>query len=276
MTQLLLALVQLLETKPGLGIFVLTLFTGTIFGLVFMVAKIIDKILKSLINKKKVALGKGGIVVEEVTEENSNSQPNQETLITLICESQTNFMVHYDKMRELREQLLDDQKKKFKTELRKYVNTIKDKYFNLIKEDIYTTYGTLFSYWFDTVFDITQDDIEIILKRNHLKFKTSEEFEDVIRQCYDSTFGEVLDSVNKAPEFIKEKKKLRELIIVEKNQYRSYLDTSLQYAKKLSCDTALKFESEAKEFKENQRNIVQRTFPKADVDKIMEQIDNVR
>lgn len=275
MTQLLLALIQLLETKPGLGIFILTLFTGTIFGLVFMVAKIIDKILKSLINKKKVALGKGGIVVEEATEE-SNSQPNQETLITLICESQTNFMVHYDKMRELREQLLDDQKKKFKTELRKYINTIKDKYFNLIKEDIYTTYGTLFSYWFDTVFDVTQDDIEIILKRNHLKFKTSEEFEDVIRQCYDSTFGEVLDSVDKAPEFIKEKKKLRELIIVEKNQYRSYLDTSLQYAKKLSCDTALKFESEAREFKENQRNIVQRTFPKADVDKIMEQIDNVR
>lgn len=275
MTQLLLALIQLLETKPGLGIFTLTLFTGTIFGLVFMVAKIIDKILKSLINKKKVALGKGGIVVEEATEE-SNSQPNQETLITLICESQTNFMVHYDKMRELREQLLDDQKKKFKTELRKYINTIKDKYFNLIKEDIYTTYGTLFSYWFDTVFDVTQDDIEIILKRNHLKFKTSEEFEDVIRQCYDSTFGEVLDSVDKAPEFIKEKKKLRELIIVEKNQYRSYLDTSLQYAKKLSCDTALKFESEAREFKENQRNIVQRTFPKADVDKIMEQIDNVR
>lgn len=275
MTQLLLALIQLLETKPELGIFTLTLFTGTIFGLVFMVAKIIDKILKSLINKKKVALGKGGIVVEEATEE-SNSQPNQETLITLICESQTNFMVHYDKMRELREQLLDDQKKKFKTELRKYINTIKDKYFNLIKEDIYTTYGTLFSYWFDTVFDVTQDDIEIILKRNHLKFKTSEEFEDVIRQCYDSTFGEVLDSVDKAPEFIKEKKKLRELIIVEKNQYRSYLDTSLQYAKKLSCDTALKFESEAREFKENQRNIVQRTFPKADVDKIMEQIDNVR
>lgn len=275
MTQLLISLIQLLETKPGLGIFTLTLFAGTIFGAVFMVAKIIDKILKNLINKKKIALGKDGVTIEEATAD-SSTQPSQETIITLICESQTNFMVHYDKMRELREQLFDDQKKKFKTELRKYINTIKDKYFNLIKEDIYTTYGTLFSYWFDTVFDITQDDIEIILKRNHLKFKTSEEFEDVIRQCYDSTFGEVLDSVDKAPEFIKEKKKLRDLIIVEKNQYRSYLDTSLQYAKKLSCDTALKFDLEAKEFKENQRNIVQRTFPKADIDKIMEQIDNVR
>lgn len=275
MTQLLIALIQLLETKPGLGIFTLTLFAGTIFGFIFMAAKILDKVIKNLINKKKIALGKDGVTIEEATAD-STTQPSQETIITLICESQTNFMVHYDKMRELREQLFDDQKKKFKTELRKYINIIKDKYFNLIKEDIYTTYGTLFSYWFDTVFDITQDDIEIILKRNHLKFKTSEEFEDVIRQCYDSTFGEVLDSVDKAPEFIKEKKKLRDLIIVEKNQYRSYLDTSLQYAKKLSCDTALKFDLEAKEFKENQRNIVQRTFPKADIDKIMEQIDNVR
>ena len=169
MTQLLISLIQLLETKPGLGIFTLTLFAGTIFGFIFMAAKIIDKILKNLINKKKIALGKDGVTIEEATAD-SSTQPSQETIITLICESQTNFMVHYDKMRELREQLFDDQKKKFKTELRKYINTIKDKYFNLIKEDIYTTYGTLFSYWFDTVFDITQDDIEIILKRNHLKF----------------------------------------------------------------------------------------------------------
>lgn len=266
-------LLTLLSDKPLLGVFAIITFTALAVSFFYAFYKTIDRVIQILIEKKKIKVGKGGLEVED--KESPSSIHSEENLITLILDLQTAYFKYNCESQDVRKRLLDDQLKKFKTELRKYINNIRDIYLTRIKEEVYSTYTTLFSYWFESVFEVTQDDISSILERNHLRFKTSEEFEDVIRQCYDSTFGEVLTDVERAPEFVKEKEILRIILISEKNQYRVYLETSLQYAKKLSCNAAIRYTEIESKFTETKENILKRTFPQVELSKIMEQTKNV-
>lgn len=291
------ALINLLKEQPIVGL--LTLIILAVFALIIFygISKVIFQLINFLVklfSRKKVSLSlkdgikvEGGSDIDEHGEDKSSIGPeievipdlrggfSEESLVIVICEFQRLTLEYYDTLKTYKDELFDDQVKKFRTELKKYINSIKDKYFEEIKEDPYTVYGNLFSYWFDTAFDTTQDDIKEILKRNHLKFKTSEEFEDIIRQCYDTTFGEILENIERAPEFIKDKRRLRAVIIQEKNAYRTYIDTSLQHAKKLSCETADKIKEAKATLAESQEKVIQRGFPKVDSAKIMESL-NVR
>lgn len=291
------ALIDLLKEQPTVGLLTLLILAAFALGILYGVSKVIFQLINFLIkvfnSKKKVSLSlKDGIQVEgdnSDTDERKEDKPDidseievipdlrgglsEESLVIVICEFQRLTLEYYDTLKTYKDELFDDQRKKFKTELKKYINNIKDKYFEEIKEDPYTVYGNLFSYWFDTAFDTTQDDIKEILKRNHLKFKTSEEFEDIIRQCYDTTFGEILENIERAPEFIKNKRKLRAVIVQEKNAYRTYIDTSLQHAKKLSCETADKIKEAKAALAVNQEKVIKRGFPKVDSTKIMESLN---
>ena len=243
--------------------------------------------LQGIAANKKFKVGKDGIEFEN----DRNNSPtalldnnikvindpvqtfSDESLVTLIYEMQALFDEYYDRKRDIKLQAIADQLKKFDSERKTFILHVQDKYLaSLSKSENYNSYSMLFQYWFITCFSESDEEIRDILNRNHLKEKTADEYTDIINQLFDTTYSQILSHIETAPNFIISHTLLKSIFVGFKNEYREYLDHSLQNAKKVSEKAAEDRRLVEEEFNAKKSDIVHRTFPTVDSDKILRSI----
>lgn len=243
--------------------------------------------LQGIAANKKFKVGKDGIEFEN----DRNNSPtalldnnikvindpvqtfSDESLVTLIYEMQALFDEYYDRKRDIKLQAIADQLKKFDSERNTFMSHVQDKYIaSLSKSENYNSYSMLFQYWFITCFSESDEEIRDILNRNHLKEKTADEYTDIINQLFDTTYSQILSHIETAPNFIISHTLLKSIFVGFKNEYREYLDHSLQNAKKVSEKAAEDRRLVEEEFNAKKSDIVHRTFPTVDSDKILRSI----
>jgi hypothetical protein len=243
--------------------------------------------LQGIAANKKFKVGKDGIEFENDRNNNPTAlldnnikvvnDPGQtfsdESLVTLIYEMQALFDEYYDRKRDIKLQAIADQLKKFDSERMTFVFIVQDKYLaSLSKSENSNSYNMLFHYWFLTCFNEYHEEIRDILNRNHLKEKTADEYTDIINQLFDTTYSQILSHIETAPNFIINHTLLKSVFVGFKNEYREYLDHSLQNAKKISEKAAEDRRLVEEEFNAKKSDIVHRTFPTVDSDKILRSI----
>lgn len=243
--------------------------------------------LQGIAANKKFKVGKDGIEFENDRSNNPTAlldnnikvinDPVQtfsdESLVTLIYEMQALFDEYYDRKRDIKLQAIADQLKKFDSERKTFMFLVQDKYLaSLSKSENYNSYNMLFHYWFITCFSESDEEIRDILNRNHLKEKTADEYTDIINQLFDTTYSQILSHIETAPNFIISHTLLKSIFVGFKNEYREYLDHSLQNAKKVSEKAAEDRRLVEEEFNAKKSDIVHRTFPTVDSDKILRSI----
>ena len=243
--------------------------------------------LQGIAANKKFKVGKDGIEFEN----DRNNSPtalldnnikvindpvqtfSDESLVTLIYEMQALFDEYYDRKRDIKLQAIADQLKKFDSERKTFMFLVQDKYLaSLSKSENYNSYNMLFHYWFITCFSESDEEIRDILNSNHLKEKTADEYTDIINQLFDTTYSQILSHIETAPNFIISHTLLKSIFVGFKNEYREYLDHSLQNAKKVSEKAAEDRRLVEEEFNAKKSDIVHRTFPTVDSDKILRSI----
>lgn len=243
--------------------------------------------LQGIAANKKFKVGKDGIEFENDRNNSPTAlldnnikvinEPGQtfsdESLVTLIYEMQALFDEYYDRKRDIKLQAIADQLKKFDSERKTFILHVQDKYLaSLSKSENYNSYSMLFQYWFITCFSESDEEIRDILNRNHLKEKTADEYTDIINQLFDTTYSQILSHIETAPNFIISHTLLKSIFVGFKNEYREYLDHSLQNAKKVSEKAAEDRRLVEEEFNAKKSDIVHRTFPTVDSDKILRSI----
>lgn len=243
--------------------------------------------LQGIAANKKFKVGKDGIEFENDRNNSPTAlldnnikvinEPGQtfsdESLVTLIYEMQALFDEYYDRKRDIKLQAIADQLKKFDSERKTFMFLVQDKYLaSLSKSENYNSYSMLFQYWFITCFNESDEEIRDILNRNHLKEKTADEYTDIINQLFDTTYSQILSHIETAPNFIISHTLLKSIFVGFKNEYREYLDHSLQNAKKVSEKAAEDRRLVEEEFNAKKSDIVHRTFPTVDSDKILRSI----
>ena len=243
--------------------------------------------LQGIAANKKFKVGKDGIEFENDRNNSPTAlldnnikvinDPEQtfsdESLVTLIYEMQALFDEYYDRKRDIKLQAIADQLKKFDSERKTFMFLVQDKYLaSLSKSENYNSYNMLFHYWFVTCFSESDEEIRDILNRNHLKEKTADEYTDIINQLFDTTYSQILSHIETAPNFIISHTLLKSIFVGFKNEYREYLDHSLQNAKKVSEKAAEDRRLVEEEFNAKKSDIVHRTFPTVDSDKILRSI----
>lgn len=243
--------------------------------------------LQGIAANKKFKVGKDGIEFENDRNNSPTAlldnnikvinDPGQtfsdESLVTLIYEMQALFDEYYDRKRDIKLQAIADQLKKFDSERKTFMFLVQDKYLaSLSKSENYNSYNMLFHYWFITCFSESDEEIRDILNRNHLKEKTADEYTDIINQLFDTTYSQILSHIETAPNFIISHTLLKSIFVGFKNEYREYLDHSLQNAKKVSEKAAEDRRLVEEEFNAKKSDIVHRTFPTVDSDKILRSI----
>lgn len=243
--------------------------------------------LQGIAANKKFKVGKDGIEFENDRNNSPTAlldnnikvinEPGQtfsdESLVTLIYEMQALFDEYYDRKRDIKLQAIADQLKKFDSERKTFMFLVQDKYLaSLSKSENYNSYNMLFHYWFKTCFSESDEEIRDILNRNHLKEKTADEYTDIINQLFDTTYSQILSHIETAPNFIISHTLLKSIFVGFKNEYREYLDHSLQNAKKVSEKAAEDRRLVEEEFNAKKSDIVHRTFPTVDSDKILRSI----
>ena len=243
--------------------------------------------LQGIAANKKFKVGKDGIEFENDRNNSPTAlldnnikvinEPAQtfsdESLVTLIYEMQALFDEYYDRKRDIKLQAIADQLKKFDSERKTFILHVQDKYLaSLSKSENYNSYSMLFQYWFITCFSESDEEIRDILNRNHLKEKTADEYTDIINQLFDTTYSQILSHIETAPNFIISHTLLKSIFVGFKNEYREYLDHSLQNAKKVSEKAAEDRRLVEEEFNAKKSDIVHRTFPTVDSDKILRSI----
>lgn len=263
--------------SPNMYLVTLLVVVVGLLMILYTVYKVI-LLLVNLIGKKKLKLGKDGVQFEDIgnpvgsgTELYHSKNVSEENLVTLIIELQDNFTEYSEKVRDIKMQTIEDQLKKFRSELKSYIVYIEEKYLSSLekKEKIDVSYSMLFKYWFETCFDSTQYDIRQILDRNHLKYKTTDEYTDIINQLYDTTYGELISEIENAPAYIKDAIGLKNVVNENRNLYRDYIDNSLQTAKKLSECASEKSSNLYNSFVAYRMDIIKRTFPTINVESII-------
>ena len=243
--------------------------------------------LQGIAANKKFKVGKDGIEFENDRNNSPTAlldnnikvinDPGQtfsdESLVTLIYEMQALFDEYYDRKRDIKLQAIADQLKKFDSERKTFMFLVQDKYLaSLSKSENYNSYNMLFHYWFITCFSESDEEIRDILNRNHLKEKTADEYTDIINQLFDTTYSQILSHIETAPNVIISHTLLKSIFVGFKNEYREYLDHSLQNAKKVSEKAAEDRRLVEEEFNAKKSDIVHRTFPTVDSDKILRSI----
>lgn len=243
--------------------------------------------LQGIAANKKFKVGKDGIEFENDRSNNptalldnnikvindTGQTFSDESLVTLIYEMQALFDEYYDRKRDIKLQAIADQLKKFDSERKTFMFLVQDKYLaSLSKSENYNSYNMLFHYWFITCFSESDEEIRDILNRNHLKEKTADEYTDIINQLFDTTYSQILSHIETAPNFIISHTLLKSIFVGFKNEYREYLDHSLQNAKKVSEKAAEDRRLVEEEFNAKKSDIVHRTFPTVDSDKILKSI----
>lgn len=263
---------------------------GVAIFVAYKLVILIINAVQSIVNHKKLKFGKDGI---EVASESSNNPEaietlengtikvsedqgqafSDESLVTLIYEMQELFDDYYERKRDLKLQAMTDQLKKFDSERMTFIFLVQEKYLtSLSKSENSNSYSMLFHYWFLTCFNETNEEIRAILQRNHLKEKTADEYADIVNQLFDTTYSLMLTHVETAPNFIINHNLLKSVIVGFRNEYREYLDHSLQNAKKISEKAAEDRRLLEEEFNAKKSDVVHRTFPTVDSDKIIKSI----
>jgi hypothetical protein len=260
---------------------------GTALFIGYKLVILVINTLQGIAAHKKFKVGKDGIAFENDMDNiptnlidnnikvvNDSGQTfSDESLVTLIYEMQALFDEYYDRKRDIKLQAIADQLKKFDSERKTFMFIVQDKYLaSLSKTEKYDSYNMLFHYWFITCFNESDEEIRDILNRNHLKEKTADEYTDIINQLFDTTYSQVLSHIETAPNFIINHTLLKSVFVGFKNEYREYLDHSLQNAKKVSEKAAEDRRLVEEEFNAKKSDIVHRTFPTVDSDKILRSI----
>ena len=282
-------------TELSTPLYLLTIFAilaacGIALFVAYKLVILIINTIQTIANHKKLKLGKDGIELENDSANNQNvidtadagsikvsdesSQTfSDESLVTLIYEMQELFDDYYERKRDLKLQAMADQLKKFDSERMTFIFLVQEKYLaSLSKTENSNSYSMLFHYWFWTCFNETNEEIRDILQRNHLKEKTADEYADIINQLFDTTYSLMLTHVETAPNFIINHSLLKSVIVGVRNEYRDYLDHSLQNAKKISEKAAEDRRLLEEEFNTKKSDVVHRTFPTVDSDKIIKSI----
>lgn len=279
-------------TELSTPIYILTILAilvacGTALFIGYKLVILVINTLQGIASNKKFKVGKDGIAFENDRDNNptnlidnnikvvndSGQTFSDESLVTLIYEMQALFDEYYDRKRDIKLQAIADQLKKFDSERKTFIFIVQDKYLaSLSKSENPNSYNMLFHYWFITCFSESDEEIRDILNRNHLKEKTADEYTDIINQLFDTTYSQILSHIETAPNFIINHTLLKNIFVGFKNEYREYLDHSLQNAKKVSEKAAEDRRLVEEEFNAKKSDIVHRTFPTVDSDKILRSI----
>lgn len=279
-------------TELSTPIYILTILAilvacGTALFIGYKLVILVINTLQGIASNKKFKVGKDGIAFENDRDNNptnlidnnikvvndSGQTFSDESLVTLIYEMQALFDEYYDRKRDIKLQAIADQLKKFDSERKTFIFIVQDKYLaSLSKSENSNSYNMLFHYWFITCFSESDEEIRDILNRNHLKEKTADEYTDIINQLFDTTYSQILSHIETAPNFIINHTLLKNIFVGFKNEYREYLDHSLQNAKKVSEKAAEDRRLVEEEFNAKKSDIVHRTFPTVDSDKILRSI----
>lgn len=199
----------------------------------------------------------GDIEVSNVTHE-SISVSN---LLNLIIDLPDAAISYHSKMNEIKHQLINDQIANFQSELRKYRKNIRQLYCEELKIEISSDKERLFSYWFSSLFVDIDTEINSILVRNGLNEKTAEQLEDIVRKLYEETYAIIMEGIENAPPFISSRNELRNIINDKKNDYRKYLEESLNHARKLRIEAESKFQKVKDEYNSARIEIIARDCP---------------
>lgn len=279
-------------TELSTPIYILTILAilvacGTALFIGYKLVILVINTIQGIASNKKFKVGKDGIAFENDRDNNptnlidnnikvvndSGQTFSDESLVTLIYEMQALFDEYYDRKRDIKLQAIADQLKKFDSERKTFIFIVQDKYLaSLSKSENSNSYNMLFHYWFITCFSESDEEIRDILNRNHLKEKTADEYTDIINQLFDTTYSQILSHIETAPNFIINHTLLKNIFVGFKNEYREYLDHSLQNAKKVSEKAAEDRRLVEEEFNAKKSDIVHRTFPTVDSDKILRSI----
>ena len=253
----------LLEKSPLQYTLTLILFALVIGAVLFILYKFISKFTTAHIGKDGVNLG-----VDSPSSEPPKSVDN--SIVLLVLELQAELYDYIEEKQKIKAEAIEDQLKKFRSEQRTFIVYVKDKYISALykAKTPEPSYSILFDYWFKSVFEEPEEDIKIILDRNHLKFKSADEFTDIINQLYDTTFSEIVQAIENAPGYIKNNQLLYKTFVDSKAKYREYLDVSLQNAKRISEQTAKKVEEFDAKLTQKKEATVKRTFPNLSADAI--------
>ncbi len=197
----------------------------------------------------------------------------ENNLISLVLRVQFLYSQYSDLEKNHYDILLSEQIEKLKAELKNFTNEIKTEYDAFIRKDNsndYTTQSYIFDSWIREQVKSIKDNLIYIIKRNHLRQKQTEEFEDTVRSVIDTTYADLKSSALRAPEFIKYKRELAGIFTKCGESYRHYIEIVLQFAKRESVKTAEELEIEKKKLKEDIIVTVERFFPGVDKKSIMD------
>lgn len=259
------SLTSMAETKPVLYLVTMVFVSVIIMTLCFFIYKIIklisEKISSVKIGKAEVGLRTESINNIEVEDITSKKEINMRSLINLIRELPETAIAYNNKINEIKRQLIEDQLQKFKAELRNYKKSIRETYCELINIDLNSDKSKLFSYWFESLFDEVDLEINAVLIRNGLIEKTAEQLEDTLRKLYEESYAVIIEGTENAPSFITNPMGLREIVNDKRNDYKKFLDLSLNHAKKLRVDAEEKFIKAKEDYEKAQFEIIKIDFP---------------
>ena len=244
----------------------------------YLVYKIF-RVLKEILDKKDVKLP--GVALSDKDKDLPEIIPSVTTnmsnnLVSLVLRVQALYSQYIDSEKSKHEVLLGEQLDKLRAELKNFTNEIKVSYDLLIKEELsessadYTTQSYIFDAWIRELMKDIQEQLTQVIKRNHLRQKQTEEFEDTVRTIIDSTYADIQSSTLRAPEFIKYKSALTKIFNKSGDSYRKHIEIVLQYAKRESIKIASEVNTIKSKLNEEIVTTVERFFPEVDKTSITE------
>lgn len=139
------------------------------------------------------------------------------------------------KKQRLYSELFEEQFSVFKSKIEPVYSEIKESYLLKTKRNNDEKYVALFSYWYtDVVKRHTGDEIATLLRKNHLKFRKTEENEDTISTLIEHTFGKFIYDVENSPRYIEDVDVLKKVVNERKQLFANAITNSLQISKEKS------------------------------------------
>lgn len=255
----------LASTNPTmyiLSMLFMLIILGAASFFIFKIVQVITNKFSSLkIGKAELSSNEkiGDIEVKDITPQADSL--NVSNLLNLIIDLPDAAIAYHNKLNEIKRQLISDQFQNFASELRKYRKNIRAEYCKIIDCEVGSDRERLFFYWFSSLFDEVDDEVNSILIRNGLNEKTAEQLEDTLRKLYEETYTIIMDGIENAPPFILKPTELQALVNDRKNDYRKYLEESLNHARKLRIEAESKFQKAKEDYHNARVEIIGRDFP---------------
>lgn len=194
----------------------------------------------------------------------------ENNIVSLVLRVQALYSQYSNTEKSKHDILLGEQLDKLRAELKNFTNEIKTEYDTLIKSNLaedsadYITQSYIFDAWIREQMKDIQEQLTMVIKRNHLRQKQTEDFEDTVRSIIDTTYADIKSSILRAPEFIKYKSELTRIFNKRGDSYRQHIEIVLQYAKRESIKTANELETLKASLNEEIISTVERFFPEVD------------